>query len=205
MPVTVVEHALALHILTQLRDETTPYSEYRSLTRNLSQILLIEAARRLPVSPKTVRTPMEETTGAELSHPIVLAPILRAGLGMLSAATEMFPDARVGYIGLQRDEETALANAYYCKLPDLEGAVALVLDPMLATGGSAEQAIRLLASAGAERIILVCIVAAPEGVAYLTERFPDVPIIVAALDRELNAQKYILPGLGDYGDRLFGS
>ncbi len=205
MSLTLVEHALALHILTQLRSETTPYEQYRLLTRNLTQILLTEATRYLSLSPKTIRTPMEDMLGAELAKPIVVVPILRAGLGMLSAVTEMLPNARIGYIGLQRDEETALASAYYCKLPNLAGATAIVLDPMLATGGSAEQAIVRLMAEGAEQIILICAVAAPEGVAYLTEHFPDVHIVAGAVDRCLNAQKYILPGLGDFGDRLFDS
>ncbi|MCX6382297.1 MAG: uracil phosphoribosyltransferase [Armatimonadetes bacterium] len=205
MPLTVVEHALATHILTQLRDEMTPFEQYRALTHNLTQILLTEATRHLLLSPKTIRTPMEEMSGAELAKPIVVVPILRAGLGMLSAVTELLPNAHVGYIGLQRDEETAVARSYYCKLPDMAGATAIILDPMLATGGSAEQAIMYLQAEGAEQIILICAVAAPEGAAYLIERFPDTHIVAGAIDRRLNEQKYILPGLGDFGDRLFGT
>lgn len=205
MPLTVIEHALALHILTQLRDETTPYEQYRLLTRNLTHILITEATRYLPLNTKTIKTPMEEMHGAELARQLVLVPIFRAGLGMLPAATEMLPSANIGYIGLQRDEETAIATAYYCKLPSLTGATVIVLDPMLATGGSAEQAIVRLMVEGAEQIILICAVAAPEGIAYLAEHFPDVHIVTGAVDRCLNAQKYILPGLGDFGDRLFGS
>ncbi len=205
MSLTVTEHALVLHILTQLRDENTPHEAYFSLTHTLSRILLIEATRYLPLASFPMRTPMEETTGARISKPIVLVPILRAGLGMLSAATELLPSAKIGFLGLQRNETTAIAESYYCKLPEMVSATAIILDPMLATGGSAEQAIVRLMTEGVEEIILVCAVASPEGVEYLTEHFPDVHIVVGALDRCLNAQKYILPGLGDFGDRLFGT
>jgi uracil phosphoribosyltransferase len=143
--------------------------------------------------------------GSMLDHAPVLVPVLRAGLGMLDAALDLLPDATVGYVGLERDETTAIASSYYCKLPPVGDRVALLLDPMLATGGSAAWAINQLYTAGAAEVRLLCAVAAPEGVARLEESFPKLSIFTAALDRELNARSYILPGLGDFGDRLYGT
>jgi uracil phosphoribosyltransferase len=134
-----------------------------------------------------------------------VVPILRAGLGMVEPFLDLFPDVSVGYVGLERDHITAIAHSYYCKLPPLDGRRVLVVDPMLATGGSAVQALDVVKAAGAKDLALVCIVAAPEGVVFVTQRHPEVPIFIAALDRELNAMKYILPGLGDFGDRLYGT
>ncbi len=203
MPLVVLEHALAGHLLARLRDENTPPERFRSVTRSLTKILVSEAARNLPTRLVPVKTPLEETPCPVLAHEIVVAPVLRAGLGMLDATLEMLPEAGVGYIGLERDEATALARTYYCKLPDLTGRVALLLDPMLATGGSAAWAAQKLYDAGAARVMLLCIVAAPEGIAHLSENFPDLHIITASQDRGLNDRKYILPGLGDFGDRLY--
>lgn len=205
MPLTVLQHALAAQILTRLRDEKTTPEQFRPLTQALTQILLVEATRELPTAPVTVRTPLEETTGAALAEGIVAVPILRAGLGMLETVLNMLPSAHVGYLGLQRDEETAIATSYYAKLPQLQGRTALLLDPMLATGGSAGWAANELYKAGAARVILLCVVSAPEGVARLQSEFPDLHIVTAALDRELNSRRYICPGLGDFGDRLFGT
>jgi|SRR5579871_3898137 len=205
MPLTVLEHALAAQILTHLREETTPPEQFRLLTRTLTRILLVEATRHLPTRARTVKTPLEETGGTEVSISLVAVPILRAGLGMLDAVTELLPEISVGYFGLERDEETAIATSYYSKLPPVEEKAALLLDPMLATGGSAAWAADQLYAAGAAQVTLLCVVAAPEGVARLAESFPQLHIVAAALDRELNARKYILPGLGDFGDRLFGT
>jgi uracil phosphoribosyltransferase len=205
MPLIVLEHALAAHVLAQLRDETTPPERFRPLTRTLTQILVVEATRALPARAVTVRTPLEETPGHLLDHAPVLVPVLRAGLGMLDAALELLPEATIGYVGMERNEATAIASSYYCKLPPLEGKVALLLDPMLATGGSAAWAVNRLYEAGAAAVSLLCAVAAPEGVARLEESFPHLTLYAAALDRGLNHLSYILPGLGDFGDRLYGT
>jgi uracil phosphoribosyltransferase len=205
MPLHVLEHALGAHILAQLRDETTPPERFRTLTCSLTQLLVTEATRQLPTLAMTIRTPLEETPGQKLEHTPTLVPVLRAGLGMLDAALVLLPEATVGYVGLARDEQTAIATAYYSKLPPLEGRVALLLDPMLATGGSAAWAANHLYMAGAADVRLLCVVAAPEGVARLEESFPRLSIFTAALDRELNDRSYILPGLGDFGDRLYGT
>ncbi len=205
MRIEVVSHPLVKHILTQLRDERTEPARFRALARQITFILAIEATRDLPTRTHPVKTPLEVTEGHSLANPIVAVPILRAGLGMLEALTELFPDLRVGYIGLERDEKTAIAHAYYCKLPSIGNSRVLLLDPMLATGGSAGQAIEVLMNAGAQDIVHICVVAAPQGVQYLNERFPNVRIVAASLDRDLNEQKFILPGLGDFGDRLYGT
>ncbi len=201
----VVDHPLAQHLLTQLRNKHTPPEVFRSLTRKLTTILAIEATRSLSVESVAVETPLEETQGTVLSTRLVVVPILRAGLGMLEAVVDLYPDVSVGYIGMERDHATAVANSYYLKLPPVEGRTVLLIDPMLATGGSVDQALAAIRSRGAEAMILVCIVAAPEGVERITKHHPDVPIYAAALDRELNPAKYILPGIGDFGDRLYGT
>jgi len=201
----VVNHPLAQHLLTQLRNRHTPPEVFRSLTRKLTTILVIEATRDLPTESVTVETPLEEAQGTVLAAKLVVVPILRAGLGMLEAVTELFPDVSVGYIGMERDHTTAIANSYYLKLPPVEGRTVLLIDPMLATGGSVDQALAAIRSRGAGRMVLICIVAAPEGVERIYRNHPDVPIYTAALDRELNAAKYILPGIGDFGDRLYGT
>jgi uracil phosphoribosyltransferase len=168
-------------------------------------LLALEACRDLRTKPVAVHTPLEMMDSPILEEELVVVPILRAGLGMLDAIVDLFPEVSVGYIGLERDEQTAVANSYYCKLPPLEGRTALLVDPMLATGGSAERALGDIYGRGASRVILICVVAAPEGVARLERAFPSLAIYTAALDRQLNAQKYILPGLGDFGDRLYGT
>lgn len=205
MSLTVLDHALAAQIVTRLRDANTPPERFRPLTRALTQILAVEATRHLPRRTYTVETPLESTPGYALDTELVAVPVLRAGLGMLDAVLELLPEAHVGYLGLARDEDTAIASSYYCKLPTVQGKTVLLLDPMLATGGSAAQAANQIYSVGAAHVILLCVVAAPEGVALLAKEFPQLTIIAAALDRELNARKYILPGLGDFGDRLFGT
>jgi len=205
MQIEVVQHPLVKHILTRLRDATTEPAQFRALARQLTLLLAVEATRDLPVREHTVQTPLEPTEGHSLAQPIVAVPILRAGLGMLEAITELFTEVRVGYIGLERDEATAIARAYYCKLPPIGASRVLLLDPMLATGGSAAQAVEVLLKAGAQDIVHVCVVAAPEGVRLLNERFPQVRIVAASIDRGLNDRKFILPGLGDFGDRLYGT
>jgi uracil phosphoribosyltransferase len=205
MQIEVVQHPLVKHILTRLRDASTEPAQFRALARQLTLLLAVEATRDLPVREHTVQTPLETTQGHSLAQPIVAVPILRAGLGMLEAITELFTEVRVGYIGLERDETTAVARAYYCKLPPIGASRVLLLDPMLATGGSAAQAVEVLLKAGAQDIVHICVVAAPEGVRLLNERFPQVRIVAASIDRGLNDRKFILPGLGDFGDRLYGT
>ncbi len=206
MSVSVLQHPLAAHYLTHLRDKTTKPANFRLLTKRLTVLLALEATRGLAVQPREVQTPLETYGGTVLADPLVAVPILRAGLGMLDPLVEFFPDVSVGYIGLERDHATAVASPYYAKLPpQMAGRTALVLDPMLATGGSASQAIAALKVADAGRVLMLCIVAAPEGVRRLNDDHPDVPIWAAGLDRELNDVKYILPGLGDFGDRLYGT
>ena len=172
----------------------------------MSLLLAIEATADLPTEDKPIQTPLEPMTGRVLTHqPLVVVPILRAGLGMVQPFLDTFPDVSVGYLGLERNHETAVARNYYCKLPPLAGRRVFLVDPMLATGGSASQAITVAKQHGAVSPQLVCIVAAPEGVAEVEKHHPGTVIHVAALDRALNAKKYILPGLGDFGDRLYGT
>ena len=205
MEIRLVDHPVARHLMTHLRNETTPPALFRTLTNHLTTLLILEATRDLPTVAAPIHTPLEPVNGEVLAHGLVVVPILRAGLGMLPALLELFPDVAVGYIGLARDHTTAIASSYYCKLPPMENRTVLVVDPMLATGGSACQALDEVKEGGAKTIRLVCVVAAPEGVGEVNVRHPDVPIIAAALDRQLNDLKYILPGLGDFGDRLYGT
>lgn len=201
----VLDHPLAAHVLTLLRDETTKPAAFRTLTHQVTLLLALEATRDLATKEHPVRTPLEPVTGRALARGLVIVPILRAGLGMVQPFTDLFPDVTVGYVGLERDHTTAVARNYYCKLPPLAGKRVLVVDPMLATGGSAVQALDVLCEHGATELGLVCIVSAPEGVAAVAHAHPAVPVFTGALDRCLNARKYILPGLGDFGDRLYGT
>jgi uracil phosphoribosyltransferase len=206
MPVHVVSHPLVEDVLVALRDRATPAHEFRRLARRVSLLLVAEATRDLALEDTAVETPLETARGRRLAARVVAVPVLRAGLGMLEAFLELVPRAQVGYFGLERNEETAVARRYYEKVPkDLGDAVVFLLDPMLATGGSAAMAIDGLHGLGARRIRLLSIVAAPEGVEHLRQAAPDAVVYTAALDRELNARKYILPGLGDFGDRLYGT
>jgi uracil phosphoribosyltransferase len=204
MPLTMVDHPLARHLLTELRDRATTPPVFRALTRRLTVALVLEATRDLPVTPRRVATPLEETDGADLAD-IVAIPVLRAGLGMLEAVTDLFPGVAVGYIGLERDEDTLQPTEYYEKLPPLDGRHALLMDPMLATGGSAARAATSIAAQGPASLRMVCVVAAPEGVKAMEEAHPEVRVFAASLDRQLNERGYILPGLGDFGDRLYGT
>ncbi len=206
VPVHVIDHPVAQDALASLRDKTTRTSQFRQLARRISLILAAEVSRDLPTVAVTIDTPLEPTPCRQLQADVVVVPVLRAGLGMLEAVLELLPHARVGHIGLQRDEATAVASQYYKKLPpDLSRSTAIIIDPMLATGGSAVAAIEMLQRAGAQDIRLLCIVAAPEGIAEVERAHPGVHVYTPAIDRELNPHKFILPGLGDFGDRLYGT
>jgi uracil phosphoribosyltransferase len=202
---TVVDHPLAQHLLTSLRDQTTPPPVFRTLTKRLTFALVLEAARSLPTDEVEVQTPLEPALGRLISGDLVAVPILRAGLGMLEAVTELFPEVAVGYVGLERDEASLQPQSYYRKMPPLSGKHVLVLDPMLATGGSGAAACSAVKAGDPAAVRFVCVVSAPEGLAKMGEEHPDVPVFTAALDRQLNEHGYILPGLGDFGDRLFGT
>ena len=202
---TVLDHPLSGDLLTRLRDRDTGPAEYRALARRLGMLLVAEATRDMVVEVVSVRTPLERFEGTRLVRGLVAIPVLRAGLGLLEAVVDLFPDAVVGYLGMERDEMTHEPRDYYAKLPPLAGRRALVVDPMLATGGSGTAAVRYVKDAGADDVVFVCVVAAPEGLARLQADHPDVRVVTAALDRRLNRDAYILPGLGDFGDRLYGT
>lgn len=206
VPVHVVQHPIVQDALISLRDKSTTASHFRRLTHRLSLVVAMEATRKLPMNLARVETPLEMTQGEVIEADVVVVPVLRAGLGMVDAVLELLPHARVGHIGLQRDEGTALASRYYARLPhSLASSTVLIVDPMLATGGSALAAIDLVLHAGAKDVRLLCVVAAPEGIAVVEARHPAIPIYTPAVDRMLNPQKFILPGLGDFGDRLYGT
>ena len=205
MPVSVSKHPVVADCLRGLRDETTAPEEFRGLARKVITLLLYEATADLPVRRGTVRTPLADAAATTVEREVVAIPVLRAGLGLLGPVLELLPRVSVGYIGLERDEATAVARIYYQKLPALKGKTPLLLDPMLATGGSAAQALDLIKEAGGVEPRMICVVAAPEGVKVLEDRHPEVVIYTAALDERLNDRAYIVPGLGDFGDRLFGT
>ena len=204
---TIIRHPLVQHKLTILRDRETPTKIFKELVDEIAMLMAYEATIDLTVEPMDVQTPLEPTEGRHISgKKLTLVPILRAGLGMVEGILRLVPAARVGHIGLYRDHDTLQPVDYYFKIPgDVAERDFFVLDPMLATGGSAAAAVDSLKRAGATRIRFLCLVAAPDGVRRLSEAHPDVQIYCAALDRELNDQGYILPGLGDAGDRLFGT
>ena len=202
----VVAHPLIEDCLAHLRDARTGVADFRRYARLLTQLLCFEATRNLALRPDTVQTPLEPAPVQRLADRVVLVPVLRSGLAMLETVGSLFPDARVGFVGLERDERTAVARGYYQKLPrDLAGSKVMILEPMLATGGSALATLEIAFGAGAEHVRLVSVVAAPEGVRALRERYPQTAIYTAVLDRALNERKFILPGLGDFGDRYFGT
>lgn len=202
----IIDHPLVKRDLTLLRDKKTPSNLFRAILRRTASLMAYEVTRDLALQKVSVSTPLEKTTGYKTVHPIVLVPILRAGLGLVGGFVEVLPDARVGHIGLYRDEDTLKPVDYYAKFPKkLDRALVLILDPMLATGGSATAAVTFLKKKGAENIRFVSLVAAPEGVQLLSKHHPDVKIYTCSLDRKLNAKGYILPGLGDAGDRIFGT
>lgn len=190
----------------ELRDARTAPPAFRRAANRISVLLAAEALRELPSSAATVVTPLGPADGRVVLTDVVVVPVLRAGLGMLDAVLELLPTARVGHIGLQRDEATAIASRYYSKLPpNLSNSHVLMIDPMLATGGSAVAAIDLIKAAGARAISMICIVSAPEGLSLLERAHRDVAVYTPVVDKELNAHKFIVPGLGDFGDRLYGT
>lgn len=203
---TVVDHPLLKRDLTILRAKETPHGVFRQTMKDAASILAYEALREIKLSDYPIETPLELTMGYQLAQEVVVVPILRAGLGLVDGFTRFVPHARVGHLGMYRDEATFAPVDYYSNLPHgLATSHVFVVDPMLATGGSALGAIAHLRERGAHQVTFVCLVAAPEGVQALTEAYPDIPIVTAALDRELNEHKYICPGLGDAGDRIFGT
>ncbi|MEM9129809.1 MAG: uracil phosphoribosyltransferase [Pseudomonadota bacterium] len=204
---TVVKHPLVQHKLTLMRDKATPTAVFRQLLREISQLLAYEVTRELEMTTKVIETPLVEMQAPVLSgRKLALISILRAGNGLLDGMLELIPSARVGFVGLYRDEQTLQPVQYYFKVPDhLERRLSIVVDPMLATGNSSAAAIDLVKQAGARDIRFLCLLAAPEGVEKMNQNHPDVPIVTAALDERLNEVGYILPGLGDAGDRMFGT
>lgn len=203
--VTIIEHPLVQHNLTRLRDKRTQPEEFRRSLAELAALMVYEATRDFPLRRMKVATPLATTEGWKLQREVILVPVLRAGLGMLPSILQLIPHARVGFIGLKRCEETLEATAYHKSLPeDLSGFEIILIDPMLATGGSALAALTLLYERRAEHVRLVNLVAAPEGISAVRAHHPALPIFTAAIDQKLNSRGYIVPGLGDAGDRLFG-
>lgn len=204
--VILLEHPVIATKLAELRDIGTDHRRFRSLLDEIAALMVYEVTRDWPTQPKSIQTPMESTIAHVLAREVTLVPILRAGLGMSDGVLRILPEARLGHVGVYRDEKTLKAVTYLQKLPhDIASTEVILLDPMLATGGSATVAISLLKKAGVQSLRFVCLVAAPEGIAALRAAHPDVPIYCAAIDRQLNEKGYILPGLGDAGDRLFGT
>jgi uracil phosphoribosyltransferase len=204
--ITTIAHPLIAYALTYLRDRSTDAETFQRYARVAAQVLALEALRDLPLAERAVQTPLETTTGQRLAMGVVFVPVLRSGLAMLDAVRGFFPGSKVGFVGMERDEETAIAHQYYSKLPSqLGNSRVVILDPMLATGGSALATLELLSAHGARDLRVVCIVAAPEGVELIGRRFPEVPLWCCALDRGLDARKFIVPGLGDFGDRYYGT
>ncbi len=204
---TIVDHPLVQHKLTIMRDKTTATAAFRQLLREISQLLAYEVTRGLPMTTKRVETPMQEMDAPTLDgKKLALISILRAGNGLMDGVLELIPSARVGFVGLYRDEETLQPVQYYFKVPEgLDDRLVIAVDPMLATGNSSVAAIDLLKQAGATNIIFLCLLASPEGVATMKAAHPDVRIVTASLDEALNDKGYIIPGLGDAGDRMFGT
>ena len=204
--VHVINHPVIQTKMTDLRDFTTDHREFRALLNEIASLMVYEVTRDWPTKARLVRTPMEQFTGVELARPVTLVPILRAGLGMTDGVLAMLPEARMGHLGVYRNESTLEPVSYYSKFPpDIADTEVLLIDPMLATGGSGSAAVSFLKKAGVTSMKFVCLVAAPEGIALLHGHHPEVPIYCAAIDRELNHKGYIMPGLGDAGDRIFGT
>ena len=203
--VTVITHPLVQHNLTRLRDERTHPEAFRRSLAEVATLMIYEATRSFETEALKVKTPLAETRGHRLRHEVILVPVLRAGLGMLPSILQLIPHARVGFIGLKRHEESLKAAVYHKSLPEkLNRFEIILIDPMLATGGSAVAALDLLTERGARRMRLVNLVAAPEGIRHVHSHYPRLPIFTAAVDKKLNRKGYIVPGLGDAGDRLFG-
>lgn len=204
---TVVDHPLVQHKLTLMRDKNTSTAVFRQLLREISHLLAYEVTRELPMTTQEIETPLTRMRAPVLDgRKLALVSILRAGNGLLDGMLDLIPSARVGFVGLYRDEETLLPVQYYCKLPgELEDRLVIAVDPMLATGNSSAAAVDLIKKAGATDIRFLCLLAAPEGVARMKAAHPDVPIVTASLDERLNEKGYIVPGLGDAGDRMYGT
>ncbi|WP_263819773.1 uracil phosphoribosyltransferase [Salinibacter sp.] len=203
---TVVDHPLLQRDLTLLRRKETPHGQFRKTVSDAAAILAYEAMRDIELEETSIETPLEQTTGYEIAEEVMVVPIMRAGLGMVDGFVRYVPEARVGHLGMQRDEETYRPVDYYSNIPSsIEDAHVFVVDPMLATGGSASFAIDHLKEEGGQDFTFACLVAAPEGVQKLREEHPDVPVVTAVLDRELDDNAFIRPGLGDAGDRIFGT
>jgi len=202
---TILEHPLAADLLTILRDKETEPPEFRQIAERLGYLLVAEALSDMATTDVDIETPLEATTGTQMRRPVVAVAVLRAGLGLLHSVLTLVPDAAIGFAGVQRNEETAEPMEYYTKFPELSAARVLILEPMLATGGSLSWAIDKVKENGALDIVAVCVVAAPQGVEAIEASHPDVRVVAASLDRELNPNFYIAPGLGDMGDRLFGT
>lgn len=205
MPLTVIDHPLAADLLTVLRDKGTEPPQFRQTAERLGYLLVAEAMSDMATDDVTIETPLETMTGTKLHRPVVAVAVLRAGLGLLESVLTLVPDAAIGFAGVQRNEETAQPMEYYTKFPNLERARVLILEPMLATGGSLSWAVDKVKENGAIDITAVCVVVAPEGAHRMETDHPDVRIVAATLDRGLNPSFYITPGLGDMGDRLFGT
>ena len=206
MALHIIDHPLVQHKLTLMRDKSASTSKFRKLLKEIAMFMGYEVTRDFPLTYEEIETPLQKMNAPKIAgKKVVIAPILRAGLGMVEGLTELIPSARIGHIGMYRDEETCLPVFYYYKMPADKDRLVIVTDPMLATGGSAIDAIRRLKEDGYTSIRLMCLVASPQGVAAVTEAHPDVEIFIAALDQGLNEKNYILPGLGDAGDRIFGT
>jgi uracil phosphoribosyltransferase len=204
--VILLQHPVIQTKLTELRDASTEHRKFRELLNEIAGLMVYEVTRGWPIQPRTISTPLEEMQGFSLARKVTLVPILRAGLGMADGVLRLLPDARLGHLGVYRDEKTLEPVPYYQKLPpDIASTEVLLIDPMLATGGSGSAAVSFLKKAGVSDMRFVCLVAAPEGIANLHRQHPEVPIYCAAIDRQLNEKGYILPGLGDAGDRIFGT
>ena len=204
--VVVMDHPLIQHKITKLRRKDTEVKDFRALANEIALLMGYEATRDLPLNDIEVETPLTIAKGKEVTKQVAIVPILRAGLGMVDAMLSLVPAAKVGHIGLYRDPETHKPVEYYCKLPtEIDQRTVLVVDPMLATGGSAVAAIDFIKQRGAKKIKFLCLIAAPEGVEALTQAHPDIDLYIGALDEKLNDHDYIVPGLGDAGDRLFGT
>lgn len=206
MSLTILNHALIKHKLTIMRDKNTSTYIFKQNLDEIAKLMAFEVTRNIPLKDKEIETPICKMIGKEMDKQIILVPILRAGIGLVDGFRDIIPTAKIGHIGMERDEETLIPREYYAKFPKgIEDSVVIVVDPMLATGGSANMAIENIKQRGAKNIRLVCLVGAPEGVAAIQKEHPDVDIMLAALDEKLNENGYIVPGLGDAGDRLFGT
>ncbi|MBT3191480.1 MAG: uracil phosphoribosyltransferase [Verrucomicrobia bacterium] len=204
--VNVIKHPLLEHSLTILRDRDTQTATFRQHSKIVSTLLVVEAAKSIATAARAIETPLAAMEGAALSEKVIVVPVLRAGLAMLFAAQDLLLDVPVGFLGLERDEETAVAREYYQKFPGrLDGYKALILDPMLATGGSLDETVQAVERRGCNDISMVCVVAAPEGIDRVMERHSGVTLHTGAIDERLDENKYIVPGLGDFGDRYFGT